>query len=181
MAYSQDFADRIRKILTPQATFIEKEMFGGVAFMVDDKMCVGIARDKQTGVDRLMARIGPRFHHEALKLKGCREMDFAGRPMVGFVFVQPEGVETDTDLAFWISKSLEFNREIPVVPPKKRALLVPKEKKLSVKPLPQKPAAKPVKTKATPVKAAKPTTKPAAAKKTPAKPKKAKATAKKRK
>jgi hypothetical protein len=58
MSYSSAFADRMRKILSSQTAFIEKEMFGGVAFMVDDKMCVGINQDKRTGVDRLMARSG---------------------------------------------------------------------------------------------------------------------------
>lgn len=83
MAYSSVFADRIRKILTPQVVFVEKEMLGGVAFMVDDKMCVGINQDKRTGVDRLMARIDPEFYYSPLKREGCREMDFAGRPMIG--------------------------------------------------------------------------------------------------
>jgi len=139
MAYSSAFADRIRKILSSQTTFVEKEMLGGVAFMVDDKMCVGINRDKTTGVDRLMARIDPEFYYLALKREGCREMDFAGRPMVGFVFIHPEGYATDEDLVFWIGKSLEYNRVVPVsTVKKKRALLAPPEKKIrTVKPLPK--------------------------------------------
>lgn len=135
MSYSSEFADRIRKILSSQTTFVEKEMFGGVAFMVDDKMCVGISRDKQTGEDRLMARVGPAFHTEALKRPGVREMDFAGRPMTGFVFIHPEGYNSDADLLFWIEKTLEFNRQAPTKPVKKRALLAPKEKKVAPAPL----------------------------------------------
>lgn len=68
MSYSSAFADRMRKILSSQTAFIEKEMFGGVACMFDDKMCVGINQDKRTGVDRLMARIDPEFYYSALKI-----------------------------------------------------------------------------------------------------------------
>ena len=150
MSYSSEFADRIRKILSSQTTFVEKEMFGGVAFMVDDKMCVGISRDKVSGEDRLMARIGPGFHDEALKRTGCREMDFVGKPMTGFVFVHPEGYANDADLLFWIEKTLEFNKQAPVKPVKKRALLAPKEKKNAVTPL--KPAPKTQKKSAAPAK-----------------------------
>jgi hypothetical protein len=139
MPYSQEFAERIRKILKPLAEFLEKEMFGGVAFMVDEKMCVGINRDKVTGVDRLMARIGPGYHSEALKRPGCREMDFVGRPMTGFVFVHPEGYGSDEELTFWIEKTLEYNRLAPAKPPRKK--LVPKEPKKTVVPLPKKPGA----------------------------------------
>lgn len=166
MSYSEEFAERIKKLLGPQAVFIEKQMFGGVAFMVDDKMCVGINRDQASGEDRLMVRIGPGFHFEALKLPGCKEMLFTGRAMPGFVFVHAEGLETDVQLKFWIDKALEFNRAIPEKPPKKRALLIDKEKKAVVKPLPKlvKPGAKPEKKAA--VKAAPVPAKKTAAKKT---------------
>lgn len=139
MPYSSAFADRIRKILSAQTAFAEKEMLGGIAFMVDDKMCVGINQDKRTGVDRLMARIDPEFHYSALKREGCREMDFAGQPMIGFVFIHPEGYASDEDLGFWIGKSLEYNRIAPASRvKKKRALLAPPEKKIrTVKPLPK--------------------------------------------
>jgi hypothetical protein len=164
VSYNEEFAQRIKKLLTPQATFIEKQMFGGVAFMVDEKMCVGINRDKVSGEDRLMARIGPAFHFEALKLTGCREMLFTGRAMPGFVFVHAEGYETDDQLKFWIDKALEFNRAIPEKPRKKRALLLEKEKKAVVKPLP-----KLVKAGSKPEKKAAAKSLPAADKKAPAK------------
>lgn len=162
MAYSAELAHRIGKLMTERTGYVEKQMFGGVAFMVDDKMCVGISRDKVSGEDRLMARVGPAFHTEALKRPGVREMDFAGRPMTGFVFIHPEGYNSDADLLFWIEKTLEFNRQAPVKPVKKRALLAPKEKKVapaplkSVKPVKKKAvvAVKPPKAKAKPAKKA---------------------------
>lgn len=120
MAYSEAFAERIKRILSTKTKFIEKKMFGGVAYMVNDKMCVGISPDKDSGDDRLMARVGPEFHGEALKQKGCREMTFTGKPMKGFVFIHPEGYATDAQLQFWIERTLEYNRAIPAKPAKKR-------------------------------------------------------------
>jgi hypothetical protein len=76
---------------------------GGVCYLVNGKMCLGIVKNS------LMARIDPGFQEEALTRKGCREMDFTHRPMKGFVFIDPEGIDHDTDLEFWIEKSLEFN------------------------------------------------------------------------
>lgn len=77
-------------------------MFGGVCFMVDGKMCVGI-----TGKSDLMARIDPATYSDALTKKGCREMDFTGHPMKGFIFVGPEGQD---DLAYWLGLALEYNK-----------------------------------------------------------------------
>ena len=71
--------------------------------MVDDKMCVGIVKDE------LMARIDPEIYDQALSKNGCKEMNFTGRSMKGFVFVEPKGIDLDNDLAYWIHQSLEFN------------------------------------------------------------------------
>ena len=76
---------------------------GGLCFMVNSKMCVGVEKK------RLMARIGPEAYDEALKRKGCRPMDFTGRPMRGFVFVGLEGLKTEKDLAFWLELALAYN------------------------------------------------------------------------
>lgn len=104
MAYDEFLSDRIRMVLKEKgASFLEKKMMGGVAYMVDDKMCVGVVRDK------LMARIDPDIQEQALKKKGCREMDFTGKPMKGFVFIAPEGTDMDADLAYWVQLALDFN------------------------------------------------------------------------
>ena len=78
-------------------------MMGGLCYMVDDKMCVGVVKD------RLMARIDPDIYDEALSKPGCREMDFTGRPMKGFVFVEPVGIDMDEDLDYWVELCLDFN------------------------------------------------------------------------
>ena len=76
---------------------------GGLCFMVNGKMCAGIIDDA------LMARIGPQFYLEALQKPGCREMDFTGRPLKGFVYVDAEGIDEDEDLAYWVQLCLDFN------------------------------------------------------------------------
>ncbi len=110
MAYSEYLVDRVRQRLGNQSSVVEKKMMGGLVFMVNDKMCIGIDIDKKTGEDRLMARLGPDAYEAYLKEKGCRKMDFTGKPMKGFVFVYPEGFDNDSDLDLWIQKALKFNK-----------------------------------------------------------------------
>jgi hypothetical protein len=80
--------------------------------MVNDKMCLGLDIDKKTGLDRLMVRVGKASHDQLIFMKGSREMDFTGKVMRGFLFVEPAGFDADTDLDFWIEKALYFNKEI---------------------------------------------------------------------
>ena len=108
MACNEKLADRVRQMFLGQGHVDERKMFGGLAFMVNDKMCVGILQDK------LMARIDPGFYEAALQKKGCSEMDFTGRPMKGFVFVGPEGTGTKKELQYWIELALEFNKRAKV-------------------------------------------------------------------
>ena len=104
MAYNEFLADRMRMLLKEKnISFTEKQMMGGLAFMVHDKMCVGIVKES------LMARIDPDIYDMALLRKGCREMDFTRRPMRGFVFVDPVGTDMDEDLEYWINLALEYN------------------------------------------------------------------------
>ena len=104
MAYDEHLADRIKRTLEEKRiTFSEKKMMGGLTFMVDEKMCVGVVKDK------LMARIAPKIYEDALTKQGCHEMDFTKRPMKGFVFVDPEGTDMDTDLEYWVDLCLKFN------------------------------------------------------------------------
>jgi TfoX/Sxy family transcriptional regulator of competence genes len=104
MAVDEGLASRIRAAVTSArgAPAEEKKMFGGIAFMVDDKMCVGVHESK------LMVRVGPDRHDAAIKQPGARIMDFSGRPMVGFLFVDPPGYRTDRDLDKWVRWSLEY-------------------------------------------------------------------------
>ncbi len=104
MAYDEYLAERIGKILSSKkVNFIEKKMMGGLCFMVDDKMCLGVVKDA------LMARVDPDIYEEALNREGARPMDFTGRPMKGYVFVEPEGVDMEADLESWVDLCLDFN------------------------------------------------------------------------
>lgn len=112
MAYDELLVDRVRwAFQSEHVPFLEKKMMGGLIFMVDDKMCIGVDIDKESGEDRLMARIGEVAYQQALAEKGSREMDFTGKPMKGFVFISPDGFDTEEDLAFWIQKALDHNKD----------------------------------------------------------------------
>ena len=104
MAFDELLADRIQFILNERNIIFEvKKMMGGLCYLVDGKMCVGIIKNN------LMSRIDPEIYNDSLKKKGCREMDFTGKPMKGYVFIEPEGIDLDTDLEYWINLALEFN------------------------------------------------------------------------
>ena len=110
MAYNEFLADRVRQRLQTQGAIEEKKMMGGLIFMVNEKMCVGIDIDKRTKQDRLMVRVGKLPYESLLNRKGSRVMDFTGTVMRGFLFIDPEGFDTDEDLDYWIEKALDFNQ-----------------------------------------------------------------------
>ena len=112
MAYSEYQADRIRQRLSRVNLTEEKKMMGGLIFMVNHKMCVGLDIDKSSGKDRLMVRVGKAKHDQLIFTKGSREMDFTGKVMRGFLFIEPDGFDTEDDLDFWIDKALQFNMQI---------------------------------------------------------------------
>ncbi|MBI4065088.1 TfoX/Sxy family protein [Candidatus Gottesmanbacteria bacterium] len=103
MAYDEHLAQKVRNALARQSRVEEKNMMGGLTFMVNSKMCVGVLKDE------LMVRLNPMIYESALKKKGCREMNFTGRPMKGFVFVSPEGTSNVKDFNYWIHLALDFN------------------------------------------------------------------------
>ena len=110
MAYDEFIADRIRNAFHQRnVSFYEKKMFSGLCFMVDDKMCCGIHYDKKKETDLLMARIGEEASLEAMQREGCHPMDFTGRPMKGYVFVTPDGLDSEADLEYWIQLCVDFN------------------------------------------------------------------------
>lgn len=104
MAYNELLEQRIRQIFDARHIPYEaKRMMGGLCFLVDGKMCLGVEKD------RLMARIGPEAYDDALTRKGCRPMDFTGRPMRGFVFVEIDELKSEKELTFWLELALAFN------------------------------------------------------------------------
>ena len=107
MAYSEAVAARIRAAFGKREDLVEKKMFGGIAFMLAGHMCVGVVDDV------LMARVGPDQYADALAREHAREMDFTGRSMKGFAFVDPEGFADDENLAEWIGLCESFVRTLP--------------------------------------------------------------------
>jgi TfoX/Sxy family transcriptional regulator of competence genes len=103
MAYSEKISNKIREALADIRKVEEKEMFGGMCYMVNGKMCMGVIKDE------MMCRIDPEEYETALTKKGCREMDFNGRPMKGYVFVSEDGFKSKRDLDYWVGLCLEFN------------------------------------------------------------------------
>ena len=104
MAYNEKLADRTREIITLTHKITEeKKMFGGLCFMVNDKMGVGVEKA------RLMVRLNPDLTEEVLEKDGCKPMDFTGKVMKGYVFVDITALNTKKKLAYWINLALEFN------------------------------------------------------------------------
>jgi len=103
MAYSEILANRIREQFQYVEGVSEKEMMGGLTFMVNDKMCVGIIKDE------MMCRIDPDRYEEALEKTGCHEMDFTGRPMKGWVMIDDSGMKNQEEVRQWIELALEYN------------------------------------------------------------------------
>ncbi len=108
MPYSQPLAIRIRKHFENYDNVTEKQMFGGLAFMIDGNMCVG-ATDH-----RLMARVGPDSYGHLLEDNMYATiMDFTGKPLKGFLYIEPEATETDEELHQWIELCENFVCSLP--------------------------------------------------------------------
>lgn len=106
MAYNQELADRAKEIIASDHQKLEiKKMFGGICFMVNDKMLGGVVQDN------LMIRHDPDRTEELLKQEGCRPMDFTGKPMKGMVFVDLNVVQTKEQLEYWLNVAMEFNKD----------------------------------------------------------------------
>ena len=111
MAFDEGLAQRVREALHDKRV-TEKRRFGGIAFLSRSYMFIGVA------ADTLMVRVGPDAYEPALKRPHVRVMDFTGRPMKGYVFVDPPGLERDADVARWVKAGLTF---VATLPAKSRA------------------------------------------------------------
>jgi TfoX/Sxy family transcriptional regulator of competence genes len=105
MAYDEKIAERIREIISQTHKNVEeKKMFGGLCFMVNNKMCIGVRQDT------MMVRLDPEKYDSALEKEGCRPMIFTGKEMKGFVYVDTGSLGTKSKLAYWIGLALEYNK-----------------------------------------------------------------------
>jgi TfoX/Sxy family transcriptional regulator of competence genes len=114
MAFDEFLADRIRiGLKEKKISFTEKQMMGGMAFLVDDKMCVGVIKNK------MIARIDPDLYKDSITRPGCRPMDFTGKPMRGWVYLEPEAIDMDDDLNEWVQLALDYNPRTKTIKKKK--------------------------------------------------------------
>jgi hypothetical protein len=120
MAYDAALAQRIRGIVASRKGITEREMFGGIAFMLDEKMFVGVIGDD------LLARVGPEGNAAALATPHVRQMDFTGRPMKGYVYVGPKGIARAANLRKWLDACAAFVATLPKKSPAKRRAAPPR-------------------------------------------------------
>jgi len=106
MAYNAEIADRVLKMMVGWEGLTERKMFGGIAFMLNGNMCFGVTNDD------LMLRLGADGLEDALDQPHARPMDFTGRPMKGFVFVDA-GAVGDRVLRQWIQRGVTFAESLP--------------------------------------------------------------------
>lgn len=105
MAYNEKLADNVREMIAETETNIEeKKMFGGLCFMVNDKMCIGVEQE------RLMVRLDPARYNEVMEKDGCKPMDFTGKVMKGFVFVDADVLTSKKKLSYWVTLALKYNK-----------------------------------------------------------------------
>jgi TfoX/Sxy family transcriptional regulator of competence genes len=107
VAYAEQLAARIRQALGSRTDVAERRMMGGLAFMLRGHMCCGVQDDV------LIVRVGAEQHAAALTEPHVRPMDFTGRPLKGFVFVDPAGIRTKACLAKWVRCGVEFATSLP--------------------------------------------------------------------
>lgn len=108
MAYDEGLAQRLRELFQETPGVHEKKMFGGLVFMVQGHMCVGVS-----GKNALLARVGPDAFDAALAKPGVRPMVHGGRPMKGFLFVEAAEVAEDEDLLFWVDLCRGYVESLP--------------------------------------------------------------------
>jgi TfoX/Sxy family transcriptional regulator of competence genes len=105
MSYYEKLADRSRQLIALTHDISEeKKMFGGLCFMVNDKMCIGVEKD------RLMIRLDPKKYDKVMEKEGCKPMDYTSKVMKGYVFVDEAALTTKKKLEYWVKLALEYNK-----------------------------------------------------------------------
>jgi TfoX/Sxy family transcriptional regulator of competence genes len=106
MAYNQGLADDLRARLEGRPGLSERKMFGGIGFMINENMAVGVSGDD------LMIRVSKDAHDEALSQVGARAFDMSGRAK-GWILLSPDGLSTDQDLGRWVDQSVAHAESLP--------------------------------------------------------------------
>jgi len=107
VAYDADLAERVRDAISLREGLSEREMFGGITFMLGGNMACGVIGDE------LIVRLSPEEAERALAEPHTRRFDFTGRPMKNWVCVAPEGLGSDDELAGWVDAGAGFAASLP--------------------------------------------------------------------
>jgi TfoX/Sxy family transcriptional regulator of competence genes len=107
MAFDEQLANNVRKQLARKGGLVEKKMFGGLAFLVNGNMSVGVHGNE------LIVRIGPETTDAALDEPGTRIFDIAGRPMKGWLLVGGKQLDDPVALAKWIHRGVDYASTLP--------------------------------------------------------------------
>ncbi|MCG6913452.1 TfoX/Sxy family protein [bacterium BMS3Abin03] len=114
MAYNKKLANRIREALAEIPSVEGKKMFGGLAFMVNGKMCINASGEN------LMCRFDPALQKEISKRKGYKKMIMGGREYKGYCYVKPEGFKTKKEFEYWIRLCIDYNKKVKTKPKRKK-------------------------------------------------------------
>ena len=107
MAFDDKLAERIRKRLSKRRGLTEKRMFGGLALLLNGIMCCGVHGQE------MIVRLDPEQTDQALRERHTRIFDLSGRPMKGWILVQPKGLTTEDALVKWIQVGLKYASALP--------------------------------------------------------------------
>lgn len=107
MSYDIEVADRIRARIGPRPELTEREMFGGIAFMINGNMAVGVSGDE------LMVRVGKEAHDQAVARPGARTFDMGARPMKGWISVAEAGFDSEDDFGYWVDQGVAYAESLP--------------------------------------------------------------------
>lgn len=107
MVYNEQLASKTRALLAKRKGFGERKMFGGTAYLLNGNMCCGVLKDD------LIVRVGPEKYEEALAMPGARPMDFTGRSIKGFVYVDSKGWSRAANLKKWVEMGVNYASLLP--------------------------------------------------------------------
>ncbi len=107
MAFNEELANRVRMRLARVRGVSEKKMFGGLCFLINGNMALGLLNDD------LMVRVGADSYEKLLAEPHVRKMDFTGKPMKGFLYVGSKGSDSNENLKKWVSEGIAFARSLP--------------------------------------------------------------------
>jgi TfoX/Sxy family transcriptional regulator of competence genes len=107
MAFDESLAGGVRDVLAHRRDIEEKKMFGGLGFLLNGNMLVGVWRDS------LIARIGPDLYEDALQEPNVTEFDITGRSMKGWIMIQPEGLAEEDQIKRWVEQAIQFVQSLP--------------------------------------------------------------------